>query len=175
MSLRRLLRTLVLPALVVAAPSAAVAQSSSTVSIQASGLYFKLDGDTEWRPGAEGQVRFSFGRVSVGLGYMQIFFPEDPLLSLKYSDIFIEPRIVLAGTETVGWYVAGRVGRATAKISATGFGSSELNEISYGGGTGILIGLTSGLALDIGAQGYKLNGDNGGWNTQVRAGLSIGF
>src|ERR1051326_9114020 len=106
------LRTICLPAWTVAGirPPAA-AQSLQTLAVQASGaVLFATAKDPSFesrtRLGYEVQLRYTFSRFSLGVGYQRstVFaFPNNPL-KLDLSLGFIEPRLVLAAGPVVALY-----------------------------------------------------------------------
>lgn len=165
--------------LAVAAPLAA--QSRATWSIQLSGAVVYENtingGDPFVAP--EGQVRYTAGRWSYGLGvqnnsaYYTVTSPTKYDVDYSQWDVFFEPRYVFAVAGSVGFYAAGRLGGGyvkrevgTAKTKDNGFAPV------VGGGAGALFKLTDQLALDAGFQLYT---SSDYFYKQARIGLSYGL
>lgn len=149
----------VLVGLILATPTSAAGQSARPVSIQLSATGLRFDG--ELYPGAEAQLRFSSGKMSIGFGY-QGFSYDDEIRSI----LFAEPRAVLGAGRDAALYLAGRIGGVLDSGSFT----SEV----VGGGGGLLFRLGMASALDLGAQFYTTF--SGAEPTlQLRVGFSFGL
>lgn len=161
---------------------AAGAQSLQRLSLQASGAALfatKKDPDFESksRLGYEGQIRYTFGRFSVGAGYQRstVFaFPNNDL-SLALSLGFVEPRYVLAAGSGVAAYLAGRLGVGKLVCSRSGECGTGGTNASYGGGGGLLFRLSQRLSADLGAQYFQVSGTLSSGYAMVRAGLGVGL
>jgi hypothetical protein len=147
------------------------AQTAQPISVQLSGLYEGLAGDAfdDVRPGVgfEGQLRYTRGAWSVGLGYQTTRhrYRYCALAAsngsgclaniagrINGSGIFFEPRYVFdAGSDVFAPYVSGRfsivkqndVGDPLYDFSVTGS--------SANGGGGVLFRVTPRINFDIGA------------------------
>lgn len=169
------------------------AQSRSRWSVQASTISLTSSQLDDPIVSGEGQVRMSFGRLSVGLGVARSNFKRlDDIGSglevrdVTFTDIFLEPRYVLAVAGPVGFYAAGRIAPSMLEVSSKPFGGSTYtaegsqNNLSFGGGGGALIRITGRIAGDIGAQYYGISVKNGSKSDrfnfiQGRVGISIGL
>jgi hypothetical protein len=163
--------------------SPAGAQSLQRISVQGSGallLATQKDPTFESRTriGWEGQLRYTFGRFSLGAGYQRstvfAFVEGNPPPTLQLSFGFMEPRYVVGASRWVAFYLAGRAG--AGKLVS---GSKDFNvggtSIGYGGGGGILVRLSSRLSADVGGQYFEVRGDLPSRYAMVRAGLSLGL
>jgi opacity protein-like surface antigen len=170
-----------LVALAALAPLGA-AQSLQRLSLQASGAALfatKSDPDFEskTRLGFEGQVRYTFGRFSLGAGYQRstVFaFTGNPL-RMALSLGFIEPRYVVAAGGGVAAYLAGRVGVGKLVCSTQGNCGALGTNVAYGGGGGLLFRLSQRFSADLGAQYFQVSGDLSSGYAMVRAGLGVGL
>jgi opacity protein-like surface antigen len=130
------------------------------------------------RLGWEGQVRYTFGRVSLGVGYQRstvfAFTEGNPPPTLQLSFGLIEPRYVLSASRWIAFYVAGRVGAGKLVSGSSDFNVGKTS-IGYGGGGGLLVRLSSRLSADLGGQYFEVRGDLPSRYAMVRGGLSFGL
>ena len=161
----------------------AQAQSLQRLSVQASGaVLFATQNDptfeSKTRLGWEGQIRYTFGRFSLGAGYQRstvfAFTEGTPPPTLQLSFGFIEPRMVVAASRFVAVYVAGRAGAGKLVSSSSDFNVGKTS-IGYGGGGGFLIRLSSRLSADLGGQYFEVRGDLPSRYAMIRAGLGFGL
>jgi hypothetical protein len=132
------------------------AQSAQAISIQVSGLYNGVYGDVfdgvRSGYGAEGQIRYTPGALSVGAGFQ--YTTHD--VAVQMEDIrfyggFLEPRYrIHTGSYVLAPYVSARL--SLLKVGFSG-GDLTLNSsfIQVNGGGGILYRLGPRLNLDLGA------------------------
>lgn len=173
------------------------AQSAQTFSLQASGLVNGLFGNVftglKDGMGAEAQLRYTPGAVSVGAGFQfTIHELEERTEDARLYGGFIEPRYrIHAGSNVVAPYVSARV-----SVLKVGFSGGDLSLSStfmqVNGGGGLLTRLGSRLNLDFGATfGYNRLGNgiltsrssgtavpvesSSGSNVVIRIGLAIGL
>jgi len=166
--------------LAAATASGAAAQSLQRLSIQASGATLFAtandpDFESKTRLGIEGQLRYTFGRFSVGAGYQRVTvfaFQNNPL-TLSLSLAFVEPRMVVAAGSGMGVYLAGRIGAGKLICSQANQCAAQETQVSYGGGAGLLFRLNSRLSADVGSQYFQANSSSG--YVLARVGLSIGL
>jgi hypothetical protein len=173
------------------------AQSAQAVSIQVSGLYNGVFGNVfnglQDGIGAEAQIRYTPGALSVGAGFQYTTHgiegsPEDAHL---YGG-FLEPRYrVHTGSNVLAPYLSARF--SLLKVGFTGGDLSYSSSfIQLNGGGGLLYRLGSRLNLDLGATfGYnrvgagtvssKSNGtsiprpSSSGSNVVIRLGFAVGL
>ena len=158
----------------------AAAQSLQTLAIQASGaVLFATAKDPSFesrtRLGYEGQLRYTFSRFSLGVGYQRstVFaFPNNPL-KLDLSLGFIEPRLVLAAGHVVALYGAGRVG--VGKLVCGSQCAANRTDFTYGGGGGLLFRLNRRSSADLGMQLFQVSGSLSQAFVMSRLGLSVGL
>jgi opacity protein-like surface antigen len=133
--------------------------------------------ESKTRLGYEGQLRYTFGRFSLGAGYQRstVFAFNNNALSLALSLAFVEPRVVLAAGGGVAAYLAGRVGVGKLVCSQSGQCNTGGTNASYGGGGGLLFRLSPRLAGDLGVQYFQVNGTLSSGYAMVRAGLGVGL
>ena len=161
---RRIRSALTLAAGLMALVRPAAGQSLQRLSLQGSGaVLFPTTSDPNFdsktRLGFEGQLRYTFGRFSVGAGYQRstVFaFVGNPL-TLALSLLFIEPRYVAAAGHGIAFYLAGRLGVGKLICSESGQCAPQKNNVSYGGGTGLLFLLNRRLSLDLGGQYFRVS------------------
>ena len=164
------------------------AQSRQKVSLQGSGaLVFPTASETDFqndtRLGWEIQARYTFSRFSLGGGYQQatVYKLEGTAFSGSVSVGFLEPRYVVTATARLAIYVAGRVGVGTLVCSPEQDCADQSLEPAFGGGAGVLIGLTDRLAIDVGSQLFSTRftrADGAKTNAGyllARVGLSVGL
>jgi opacity protein-like surface antigen len=155
------------------------AQSLQRLSFQASGaVLFATTDDPNFtsktRLGWEAQLRYTFGRFSLGAGYQRstVFSFQGNPLSIALSLGFIEPRYVVVAKTPVAVYLAGRVGVGKLVCSAC---SSQSTNVTLGGGGGLLFKLSHRVSADLGAQYFRLTGDLASGYAMLRAGLGVGL
>jgi len=155
------------------------AQSLQRLSIQGSGaVLFATQKEAAYqsktRLGWEGQLRYTFGRLSLGAGYQRstvfAFVEGTPPPTLQLSFGFVEPRYVLKASRMVAFYLAGRIGAGKLVSGSSDFNVGKTS-IGYGGGGGFLIRLTSRVSADLG----EVRGDLPSRYAMVRVGLGLGL
>jgi hypothetical protein len=177
--------------------AAAVAQSNQRVSLQGSALFARLDGKAytglAGGSGAELQVRFTPGALSVGAGAQR----TSHSLAGGASDVvlggaFVEPRyVVVIGSDRIAPYVSSRLSFLRQRIdNGQEQGSSSGLTANLGGG--LLVRVTRRFNFEAGATfgytrfgdftlvnrttGSKINGPSGsGTNIVLRVGLAAGI
>jgi hypothetical protein len=167
--------------LCVAASTQATAQSAQAFSIQGSGLFIGFGGsaysDMSAGKGFEGQVRYTSGAMSLGVGYQYTRHTmEGEEGHMNNSGAFIEPRYVFStSSPTLAPYLSARLG--LLRMSGIMPENSNGGTVNLGGG--ILARLTSRTNLDFGATyGYtRFSGGIAGSGSDLvlRAGLAIGL
>jgi hypothetical protein len=174
-----LLRTsLLLAGILAGLDHAAAAQSAQRFSLQGSGaVLFATRKDENFesktRLGFEGQVRYTFSRFSLGVGYQRSTVFTSPQLNLTLSLGFIEPRLVLAASGAVAFYLAGRAGLGKLVCSEACL-AKKTNKV-FGGGGGLLFRLGRRVSADLGAQYFQMSGDLSSGYAMARAGLGLGL
>ena len=159
--------------------STATAQSLQRFSLQGSGaVLFATRKDpagfeSKTRLGWEAQARYTFSRFSLGAGYQRSTVFTSPELNLAISLGFIEPRMVVAATSTLAFYLAGRAGLGKLVCSET-CNAQGTNKV-YGGGVGLLLKLGRRVSGDLGGQYFQMSGDLSSGYAMARAGLSLGL
>jgi hypothetical protein len=173
------------------------AQSAQAISIQVSGLYNGVFGNVftglQNGIGAEGQLRYTPGALSIGAGFQYTNHGlEDRMEDTRLYGGFIEPRYrIHTGSYVVAPYVSARL-----SLLKVGFSGGDLtlssSFIQVNGGGGLLYRVGPRLNLDLGATfGYNRLGSgtlrsesNGtavniesssGSNVVVRFGFAIGL
>ena len=164
-----------------ATPARAVAQSAQAISLQVSGLFMGFGGsayeDMSSGVGAEAQLRYTSGAMSLGLGYQytrHTMDGEDG--NMNNSGAFIEPRYVFTtSSPSLAPYISARLG--IMRMSGVMDESSNGGNVNFGGG--ILARLTSRANLDFGATyGYtRFSGgiSGSGSDLVLRAGFALGL
>jgi hypothetical protein len=154
------------------------AQSLQRLSFQASGaVLFATTDDpiftSKTRLGWEAQLRYTFGRFSLGAGYQRstVFSFQGNSASITLSLGFIEPRYVIVASSPVAVYLAGRVGVGKLVCSVCNQGTNA----TLGGGGGLLFKLSHRLSADLGAQYFRVTGDLSSGYAMLRAGLGVGL
>jgi hypothetical protein len=163
-------------------------QSLQRLSLQGSGaLLFATREDPTYdsrrRLGYEGQLRYTFGRLSVGAGYQRstVFAFADNPLTLALSFGFVEPRLVVAAGSGFAVYLAGRAGIGKILCSRPDDCPPQDLRPGFGGGGGVLVRLSRRLSADLGGQFFQapaLSGPGGDLSSgyaMVRLGLSLGL
>ena len=158
--------------------SRAAAQSLQRFSLQGSGaVLFATRNDPDFesktRLGFEAQARYTFSRFSIGAGYQRSEVFSSPQLNLTISLGFIEPRLVVAATNTLALYLAGRAGLGKL-VCSEACNATKTNKV-YGGGTGVLVKLGRRVSGDLGAQFFQMSGDLSSGYAMARVGLSVGL
>jgi opacity protein-like surface antigen len=156
----------------------AQAQSQQRLSLQGSGAVLFATSDdpnftSKTRLGWEAQLRYTFGRFSLGAGYQRstVFSFQGNPLSIALSLGFIEPRYVLVAKTPVAVYVAGRLGVGKLVCSSCNSGTNA----TLGGGGGLLFKLSQRISADLGAQYFRVTGDLASGYAMLRAGLGVGL
>jgi len=159
-----------------AAPSRA--QSLQRLSIQGSGAVLFATSDdpnfkSKTRLGWEAQLRYTFGRFSLGAGYQRstVFSFQGNPLSIALSLGFIEPRYVVVSRSPVAAYLAGRLGVGKLVCSSC---DSQTNA-TLGGGGGLLFKLSHRISADLGVQYFRVTGELASGYAMLRAGLGVGI
>lgn len=154
------------------------AQSLQRLSIQGSGAVLFATSDdpnfkSKTRLGWEAQLRYTFGRFSLGAGYQRstVFSFQGNPLTIALSLGFIEPRYVVAARTPVAVYLAGRLGVGKLVCSSCNGGTNA----TLGGGGGLLFKLSQRISADLGAQYFRVTGDLASGYAMLRAGLGVGL
>jgi hypothetical protein len=154
-------RVLPLVAIAVAAGSQLQAQSAQAISIQLSALYNGVYGDVftglKAGYGAEGQIRYTPGALSIGAGFQYTTHGLDNRMEdTRLYGGFLEPRYrIHAGSNVVAPYLSGRL-----SLLKVGFSGGDLtlssSFIQLNAGGGLLYRVGPRLNLDFGATfGYN--------------------
>jgi predicted porin len=175
--------------LLLSLPASAAAQSRELVSLQLSGElvfptqdYGGLEKGTTL--GWEGQVRFTFSRFSVGVGYenSRVFESNTPAsdITANLSVGFVEPRYVLGVFGNIAApYLAARIGYGSLLVRAsdTSVNSSDGSFI-IGGGGGVIFQVAKRVGIDLGAQYFVADFANSSGSAGyflLRLGVSVGL
>jgi hypothetical protein len=185
------LATLLAAAVLAGIPGPAlVGQSLQRLSVQGSGaLVFPTAQETDFqndtRLGWEGQLRYTFSRFSLGIGYQRstVYKLQGADFSGAVSLGFFEPRYVAAATTRLALYGAGRAGVGSLICDPAGDCAEQSLEVVLGGGGGVLVQASQRLAVDLGAQFFTTRfsrSDVTGAKTRTgyvlaRVGLSVGL
>lgn len=175
----------------------AAAQSAQAISVQFSGLYNGVYGDVftglQNGFGAEGQIRYTPGALSIGAGFQYTNHGlENRTEDTRLYGGFLEPRYrIHTGSNVVAPYVSARL-----SLLKVGFSGGDLtlssSFIQVNGGGGLLYRIGPRLNLDTGATfGYNRLGSgtlrskssntavpinsSSGSNIVVRVGFAIGL
>jgi len=164
------------------------AQSQQRWSIQGSGaLVFptadESDFENSTRLGWEAQVRYTFSRFSMGVGYQRstVYQFSTGDFSAAVSVFFAEPRYVVLAGSRAAVYLAGRIGMSTLVCSPEEDCAEQGGHFAGGGGGGVLVRLGSRVALDLGSQYFTTQYDIVGGASRTagyvlaRLGLSVGL
>jgi hypothetical protein len=156
-----------LTALTLLAAGRATAQSAQAISVQVSGLYNGVYGDVfngiKSGFGAEGQIRYTPGALSFGVGFQYTVHDRPPIketdpdsLNLRLYGPFIEPRYrIHTGSNVWAPYLSARFSLLKVGFSDPQFSLSS-SFIQINGGGGLLYRLSSRVNLDMGATfGYN--------------------
>jgi Outer membrane protein beta-barrel domain len=173
------------------------AQSAQPISIQLSGLYNGVYGDVftglQNGFGAEGQLRYTPGALSIGAGFQYTNHglknqPEN----IHFYGGFLEPRYrIHTGSYVVAPYVSARLSLLKAAFSGGDLSLSS-SFIQVNGGGGILYRVGPRVNLDVGATyGYNRLGSGtlrrksnntelpiqsgSGTNLIIRLGFAVGI
>lgn len=141
------------------------AQSAQAVSVQISGLYNGVYGQVfsglRSGYGAEGQLRYTPGALSIGAGFQYTTHDiAERLEDIRFYGGFLEPRYrIHTGSNVVAPYVSARF-----SLLKVGFSGGDLecssSFIQLNGGGGLLYRVGPRLNLDLGATfGYDRLGD----------------
>lgn len=183
--------------LLCAVPRAATAQSAQRFSVQASALYAGLFGKAYTFLhdgfGAEAQLRYTPGGVSIGGGVQWTHHSTDITnVPLTLYGLFVEPRYVIpTNSNTIAPYISMRLSLLKQRISDAQYEGSS-SGFTGNAGAGILYRLGARMNLDAGASfGYttfgaltirdKTNGTTmsgsagSGSNLVGRLGLAVGI
>jgi hypothetical protein len=173
-----------------------LAQSAQAVSLQISGLYNGVIGDAFTGMGdgvgAEAQIRYTPGSLSIGAGFEYTNHGFTELEDVRLYGGFVEPRYrIHAGSNVVAPYLSARF-----SLLKVGFSGDDLSlsssYIQLNGGGGLLFRLNSRVNLDLGATyGYNRLGDgtltsksgggsrhqnaSSGSNVVLRLGVAVGL
>lgn len=166
----------------VAAPGYLTGQSAQRFSVQGSGavLFPSRDDPTfenQSRLGYEAQLRYTASRLSIGAGYQRStvyrFSSGGSDFTAALSLGFLEPRYVATANDRLALYLAGRIGFGTLRCSETCNASDSY--LTYGGGGGVLVRLSSRAALDLGTQYFVVSDTFDSGYAMLRLGLSLGL
>jgi hypothetical protein len=132
------------------------AQSAQAVSVQVSGLYNGVFGDVftglQDGFGAEGQIRYTPGALSIGVGFQYTNHElEDRMEDTRLYGGFLEPRYrIHTGSNVLAPYLSARL-----SLLKVGFSGGDLSLsssfIQVNGGGGLLYRLGPRVNLDLGA------------------------
>ena len=154
-TIRLSLATLAVGAAVASLP----AQSRQPFSIQASGVFTGVGGESfeglKAGPGFDAQLRARTKRLSLGLGYQLSHHGSDrPGSTMSLSGPFAEPRYLVTAKSQWTTYLAARFALLKQSYSASDFDGSTTGSAIYGGG-GVTRALGARTYLDLGmAYGY---------------------
>lgn len=166
--------------LVPALSSRAEGQSRQRWSVQGSAAVIwpldePVDLESDVRIGWDGQVRYTFSRLSIGAGIQR-----SPILRATVGDLnvalllgFIEPRYVLAAGSGAALYAAGRLG--AGRLSCSPDRCTDDWHVTLGGGGGVLFQITPRLAADLGAQFFTVADASNSNYLTARLGLGLGL
>jgi len=161
-------------------PTRAEGQSRQPWSVQGSAaVIWPLDEpvalESDVRIGWDGQVRYTFSRLSVGAGIQR-----SPILRATTGDLsvalllgFVEPRYVVTAGSGAALYVAGRLG--AGRLSCSPDRCSDDWHVTIGGGGGVLFQITPRLAADLGAQFFTVADASNSNYLTARLGLGLGL
>ena len=139
---------------VAAAPVRASAQSAQPWSLQALFLEAsqKVGGQLISGGGFEGQLRYSPGVWSFGLGYQYSTHKSSSgQTKINISGVFLEPRYAIdIGSDRVAPYLAGRLAYLHQSTTLD-IGSVSSSGSAFGAGGGVIIRASSTVNVDIGA------------------------
>jgi hypothetical protein len=186
-----------LVAIAAAAVSPLQAQSAQAISVQLSALYNGVYGDVftglEAGYGAEGQIRYTPGALSIGVGFQYTTHGlENRMEDTRLYGGFLEPRYrIHTGSNVVAPYLSGRLSLLKVGFSGGDLSlSSSFIQVNAGGG--LLYRVGPRLNLDFGATyGYNRLGSgtlrsessqneieidsSSGTNLVVRFGFALGL
>jgi predicted porin len=158
--------------------SGLAAQSVQRFSVQGSGsVLHATSRDPSYVPRTrfayEAQVRYTFGRFSLGAGYQRdAFYPSNTKL---HSLLFLEPRYVAAAGSGAALYLAGRVGIGALVCRQDSPCGTQTSDATYGGGLGVLLRLNRSISADIGAQLLQVTSNLSSAYVMAQLGLTIGL
>jgi hypothetical protein len=179
------------------APVKLAAQSAQAISVQVSALYNGVYGDVfsgvRSGYGAEGQIRYTPGALSIGAGFQYTTHDvAEQMEDIRFYGGFLEPRYrIYTGSNVLAPYVSARLSLLKAGFSG---GDLDLDSsfIQLNGGGGLLYRLGPRVNLDLGATfGYDRLGSgtlrrkstggeepveaSSGANLVVRFGFALGI
>ena len=125
--------------------------------------------------GYDVQVRYTFSRWSVGLGYQRsdVYQASDVDLTIALSLAFLEPRYVAFAGSGTAIYLAGR-GGAGKLVCSRDRCDDELH-IVLGGGGGLLVRLGERVNLDLGGQYFVVTDASSSDYATARLGIGVGL
>ncbi len=175
--------------LLLSLPAMAAAQSRELVSLQLSGElvfptqdYGGLEKGTTL--GWEGQVRFTFSRFSVGVGYenSRVFESNTPGgdITANLSIGFVEPRYVLGVFGNIAApYLAARIGYGSLLVRSSDESvNTSDGSFIFGGGGGVIFQVAKRVGIDLGAQYFVADFANSSGSAGyflLRLGVSVGL
>ena len=141
------------------------AQSAQAISVQVSGLYNGVYGNVfdnlQNGYGAEGQIRYTPGALSIGVGFQYTTHGlENRTEDTRLYGGFLEPRYrIHTGSNVLAPYLSARLSLLKVGFSGGDLTLSSLF-IQVNGGGGLLYRLGARLNLDVGATfGYNRLGN----------------
>src|ERR1043166_1181837 len=157
------------------------AQSRQKLSVELSGslLYSPLKDpgfDFTHRLGYEAQARYTFSRLSLGVGYQRsksFVYPATPNTWLELSFGFVEPRLVLAVGDRTAGYASGRLGFGKLICSVECVPGKTV--ATYGAGGGVLVVLSRRVSADLGGQVFGVSGEFTRGFVMLRGGFAVGL
>ncbi len=161
-------------------------QSLQKFSVQGSGAVLFPDAvdpsyQSATKLGFEAQIRYTHSRWSVGVGYQRStvykIVTGSGDVSVSLSLIFVEPRYVITSTGGVAFYAAARVGVGSNICNPSTDCKDDVtrSNASFGGGGGMLLKVAPGVALDLGAQYFRVSNSFNAGFTMLRLGFGIGL
>ena len=125
--------------------------------------------------GYDVQIRYTFSRWSLGLGYQRsdVYQASDSDLSIALSLGFLEPRYVVSAGSGTALYLAGRAG-AGKTVCDPDRCEDELHVV-LGGGGGLLVRLGQRVNLDLGAQYFVITDATSSDYATARLGIGVGL
>ena len=166
--------------LLLAAARPAACQSLQRWSIQGSAAVILpvsepegLESDTGL--GYDAQIRYTFSRWSIGLGYQRsdVYQASDVDLTIALSVGFLEPRYVAWAGSGTALYLAGRAG-AGQLVCSRDRCDNDLHVV-LGGGGGLLVRLGEHVSLDLGGQYFVVTDASSSDYATARLGIGVGL
>ena len=180
-------------ALLAAAAVPAAAQSvAPKFSLEPAAYYATVGGDDfegiDAGMGFDVQGRVKFTALSLGLGYQRSSHGLEGLdEKVNVSGMFIEPRYEIPSAASFKPYLTTRIARVTQSLEADG-SEAKASGISFGGGVGVMVPLTSSVRLNTAASWnsislgeIEVDGDaipdskSSGSSLALRVGMSFSF